>query len=318
MALVETVLGGRDGAAWAHAQVHEHLFVRPTPMSAVNPALCIDDFARSLAELRSYAARGGSFLADAQPVAAGRDAQALRDLSRESGVVICAATGYHLLGFYPGDSWVHALDENGLFQLYCGELAEGMLPWQADATRRPMSHTGIRAGLVKAAIPAEGPVGRYEILLRAAARAAADRQVPLMLHTEAGTHAADAVRLALAQGVCPERMVVCHVDRQARDMGPHEAVADLGVYLDYDTVGRFRYHSDEEEIVLLRHMVERGHAGQVLLALDTTAARLSTYGGEIGLTYLLDMFLPRLRAEGFDEDTLALFAVKNCARLFSF
>ena len=118
-------------------------------------------------------------------------------------------------------------------------------------------------------------------------------------------------------GVPPEKMVVCHVDRQAADFAPHDAVAALGVYLDYDTIGRFKYHSDEEEVALIRHMADRGWGDRLLLALDTTAQRLAAYGGEIGLRYLLDTFYPRLAEAGFSAGELSLFSTDNCRRLFA-
>ena len=43
---------------------------------------------------------------------------------------------FQKLGFYPADCWVHSLDEEGLYDLYCGELLEGMLPWQEDPALR--------------------------------------------------------------------------------------------------------------------------------------------------------------------------------------
>lgn len=317
MTQVQSVGGPVDPAALGHCQIHEHVFVRPTPMSGRNPALCIDDFQKSLAELRAYRAAGGRALADAQPVAAGRDALALERLSRESGVTVIASTGYHLLSFYPGDSWVHRLDGEALYALYRGELETGMLPWHPDSGVRPDRPTAIRAGLVKAAIPAEGPVGRYGTLLRAAARAAAEAGVPLMLHTERGLEALRALEICFDAGAPPEKVVVCHVDRQAADWAPHDAIAATGVYLDYDTVGRFKYHSDQEETDLLRHMAEAGFADQILLALDTTAARLASYGGETGLDYLLARFLPRLREAGLPEETVRKFNGENCRRLFA-
>ena len=317
MAYIQTVCGPAAAETLGHSQIHEHIFVRHTPMADKNPALPLDDFDRSLAELKAYRQAGGTFLADAQPVAAGRDALALERLGRESGVMVMASTGYHLLGFYPETCWVHGLDEEDLYRLYRSELEEGMLPWDPDPVRRPETVTGAKAGLVKAAIPAEGATGRYETLLRAAARAAAACGVPLMLHTEKGAHAPEAVRLCLRMGVAPEQMVVCHVDRQAADFAPHEAVAQLGVYLDYDTVGRFKYHSDAEEVALLRHMADKGWGDRLLLALDTTAQRLASYGGEIGLCYILDTFLPMLAAAGFSPEERESFTVTNCRRLFA-
>ena len=317
MTKLQGVCGPIAPAELGHCQIHEHIFVRPTPLSGRNPALCIDSFPRSLEELRRYKLAGGAALVDAQPVAAGRDAGMLERLSRESGVSIVASTGYHLLGFYPPESWVHALDGDALYRLYREELETGMLPCGPDPSLRPAAPSSIRAGMVKAAIPAEGPEGRYAVLLGAAARAAADTGVPLMLHTEYGSQAEAALRLCFDAGVRPEKLVVCHADRQAADWSPHDAIAKTGVYLDYDTVGRFKYHSDEEEIALLRHMAEAGCGDQILLSLDTTAARLTAYGGALGLDYLLNSFLPRLRREGAPEEAVDGFCRANCRRLFA-
>lgn len=315
--MIHTVCSAIAPEALGHCQIHEHIFVRPTPMSGGNPALCIDSFDRSLEELRRYRAAGGTVLVDAQPVGAGRDAAVLERLSRDSGVPIVASTGYHLLGFYSQESWVQRLNEEELYALYRDEIETGMLLYEPEASLRPEEASGIRAGLVKAAIPAEGPVGRYGILLRAAARAAADCGVPLMLHTECGRRMEAALELCFDLGMRPEKLVVCHVDRQAADWGPHNAAASAGVYLDYDTVGRFKYHSDEEEIALLRHMVDAGFEDRILLALDATAARLTAYGGEIGLDYLLTSFLPRLKREGLPEMVIRKFNGENCRRLFA-
>ena len=49
----------------------------------------------------------------AQPVAAGRDAERLGALSRESGEAVAASTGYPLLGVYPAGGWDHILGEEG-------------------------------------------------------------------------------------------------------------------------------------------------------------------------------------------------------------
>lgn len=313
--MVQCVCGQVSPEKLGHCQIHEHIWVKPTPMSEKNPALAICDYDKSLAELRSYKARGGCSFVDAQPVGAGRDAETLQKLSSESGVIIVGCTGFHLLGFYPENSWIHALDEDSLYALYCSELEEGMLPWTGDESCRPETATGIRAGVVKAAIPADGAVGRYETLLRAGARAAAKNGVPLMMHTESGKNAVAAVQICLDAGMVPEKIVVCHVDRQAADFAPHDAVAQMGVYLDYDTVGRFKYHSDAEEITLLQHMMP--YADKILLALDTTAARLDSYGGEIGLNYIFDSFIPALQQAGFPEETICGYVNRNCRQLFA-
>ncbi len=316
MSYLQTVLGKFETSALKHGQIHEHIFALATPMTNINPALKADNFEKSLSELILYRQSGGNFICDAQPLAAGRDAQMLNTLSAKSGVAITASTGYHLLGFYHDNSWLHALSEDELFELFCLEIEEGMLPKCTSSDIRPHLHTNIRAGMIKAAIPKEGAIGRYEALFSAASRAAAHTKVPLMLHTEAGDGAIDAIKLAISLGVNPRKFILCHADRQASDFAKHEAIAQTGVYLDYDTIARFKYHSDEDEVSLIKHMILQGYADSILLALDTTATRLSSYGGTIGLNYILDTFIPMLRTNDVSDNFITCMTVNNLKSLF--
>ena len=61
MPQVQSVLGPVDPGALGHCQIHEHIFLRPTPMTERNAALRFDDFDRSLAELRRYREAGGTY-----------------------------------------------------------------------------------------------------------------------------------------------------------------------------------------------------------------------------------------------------------------
>jgi phosphotriesterase-related protein len=306
MPSVETVLGPVDALSLGHCQPHEHLFVRDTPAAEKNPALRIDDEEKSLRELLNYRAAGGGMILDAQPFGAGRDAMALSRLSRKSGVHIITVTGYHRPMFYPPDAFLFQADEGALFERFLMELQVGITD---DFTRLP-----VRAGAVKAALGPEGPVGRDRTLLRAAAKAAAQAHVSLVLHPEAGAGAVEAVHLAERMGLDPARVLVCHADRQADDFRPHEEIAKTGAYLEYDTIHRLKYHDDASEIRLILHMLEMGFRDRLLLSLDTTAARLHHYGGEIGLNYLLETFLPALSRAGVPAADIRQITHANPAR----
>ena len=141
--------------------------------------------------------------------------------------------------------------------------------------------------------------------------------MPLILHTEAGAGAVEAINLSERAGLDPCRMLVCHADRQAKDFRPHEEIAKTGAFLEYDTIGRFRFHDDEEGARLILHMLALGHRDKLLLSLDTTAARLHRYGGEIGLTYLIETFLPLLRARGVPQPDLEAITHTNPVRAFT-
>ena len=87
--------------------------------------------------------------------------------------------------------------------------------------------------------------------------------------------------------------------------------------LEYDTIGRFKYHDDESECRLIAHMIEQGYEKQLLLSLDTTAQRLASYGdSSIGLTYLLRKFIPLLKRFGVSDQTIDSIMIGNPMRIF--
>lgn len=287
--LVMTVTGPMHSGDLGHIQPHEHLIVHPTPASARNPDLCFCDYSKSLSELMTYRAAGGSTLVDAQPVFAGRDANALYSLSMESGAAIIASTGYHLDMFYSQPSSMG--DSSDLYDLFCGELKTGMLA--ADG-----SQTTVKAGIVKAAIGDDGPVGSYGTKLCLAARAARDCGAALMLHTQSGKHAQDAINLCMKEHLPPSRLLICHTDRDPNNLSLQKELLKQGVWLECDTIGRFKYRSDASELKMLLSLIDAGFSSQLLLSLDTTARRLRAYGGNIGLDYLLLNFRRTMASAG--------------------
>ncbi|MEG1843979.1 MAG: phosphotriesterase [Clostridia bacterium] len=304
--MVKTVTGALPLAQLGYCQMHEHLYVSLGPATQENPALLIDRIDKSSLEAARYFAAGGRSLLDAQPGGAGRDARALRAISLASDVAILCVTGFHLPMFYPAGHPIDTMDEGALYALFLSELLEGVSEDKA-----------ICAGAVKAALTSDGFSGRTKDKLRAAARAAKTADVPLVVHTERGAGALQAIDACMRLGLPPSRILICHADRQAADFAPHEAIARTGALLEYDTIGRFKYHSDEDEVRLIVHMLEKGFEAQLLLSLDTTAARLTSYGGAIGLDYLLTSFLPRLRAQNIPESVLQTITLVNPTRAFA-
>lgn len=309
MKKIMTVLGPIVPGELGHCQMHEHIFVLPTPNSLKNPALEISDEALSLRELIAYRKAGGCAILDAQPLGAGRDIAALKRLSAGSGVHIIATTGYHLPGFYPEGHWIFTETKEELEARFYAELTDGVNCGGGET---------VFPGAVKSAIGNDGPAGRLETCLRAAAAAAARADVPLVMHTEKGVGALEAIRICGEEGLRPERIAVCHVDRQAADFAPHDAIAATGVYMEYDTIARYKYHDDASERALIRHMIEAGYEQKLLIALDTTAARLKSYGDPTapGLDFILRNFLPALRDEGISMATIANLTVSNPVRIF--
>ena len=78
MKTIMTVLGPIAAADLGYCQMHEHIFVLPTPNSVKYPALEISDEAASLRELIAYRKSRGEAMLDAQPIGAGRDIAVLK------------------------------------------------------------------------------------------------------------------------------------------------------------------------------------------------------------------------------------------------
>ena len=308
MARIMTVTGPIDTASLGYCQPHEHIWVSDTPAARISPALRLDDEARSVSELKDYRARGGDAVIDCQPGGAGRDLFALRRISLQSGVRIVGVTGYHMPMFYREAHWYFTDSVEALRDRFLSEAGQGLTEDGENIRVFP--------GAVKAAIGKEGPTGRFEVCLRAAAGAAARAGIPLILHTEAGFGAVRAVSICEAEGLDPSRIAVCHADRQAEDYAIHEAIARTGAYLEYDTVARYKYHDDESEVRLIRHMLSLGFEDRLLISLDTTAARLRSYGGSPGMAYILSEFIPMLSDAGVAQAEIETITRLNPRRLF--
>ena len=82
--------------------------------------------------------------------------------------------------------------------------------------------------------------------------------------------------------------------------------------MEFDTIGRFKYHDDQTEAALFRKLAEAGFENQLLFSLDTTRARLKAYTpGAIGLDYLVNTFLKVLQRSGITRNQIHKFSHEN-------
>jgi phosphotriesterase-related protein len=310
--IITAVLGDIVPQDLGFCQSHEHLFIKPGCSGEINPALCIDDLDKSLAELEAYYRTGGRALVDAQPPFCGRDPAVLAELSKRSGVHIIASTGFHRTRYYSKDHRLLKADADVLTRFYLAELNEGMYS-EGNHTGQSSS----RAGQIKTALEA-GTFDRLgEKLFSAAAAAAGESGCAVMIHVEKNADPAALADFLMKRGAAPSRLIFCHLDRAVGDLGIHREIARRGAYLEYDTIGRPKYHDDKRESAIILEMTEAGFAGQLLLSLDTTRARLAAYGGSPGLSYILTNFIPLLKGRGITEEQIRMFFVKNPAKAFA-
>lgn len=327
---IHTITGTIAPEELGFTQCHEHLMLSKGESWRCNPALWMDDVEASVKEVEAYRDIGGSALVEAQPVGCNRVSVCLQKISRRTGVQIVASTGFHKMQFYPKGHWIRHTNRNRLARLFIEELTQGMYvgtdhtsPFEGEAPTRLVGikgkacQSGARAGIIKTALDICGLEGVYKELFRAAAAAQKETDAPMMVHIEPGSDPLQLVSFLEKEGVGLERVYFCHMDRACRDWKIFRIVLDSGVLLEFDTIGRFRYHSDEKELELIKQVLAESE-DQLLLSLDTTRTRLKSYCEDaIGLTYILEVFLPMMREEGISEGQIQKIFVGNPGRILA-
>ncbi len=311
MSMIRTVLGDISPDELGFTHCHEHILIEKDKSAEVSGVLLIDEPVKSIMELIEYKAAGGGAVVDAQPVMSGRMAGMLAEASFRSGVNIVASTGFHKTVFYYDDSYMFSQSEDEIARLYISEIEEGML----DSREKDFAKTDIKAGLIKVAVDSGGLYAdkTYEKLHGAAAQVQKTTGAAVMCHVEQGADAVEIADFYAKRGVQPQKLWLAHMDRATADIGVHREILARGCYLEYDTIAREKYHSDEREREIILEMLAAGYEDRLLLGLDVTRARLLSYGGDVGLRYIIDSFLPYLAEAGVTAEQQARLMFQNPA-----
>jgi phosphotriesterase-related protein len=317
--VIRTVNGDIKPEDLGYCQCHEHLFIKKGISGEKVPSLIMEDLSKTSQELKLYYGCGGRAVVDAQPVGCGRMAKELKAASEQSGVHIIASTGFHKLDFYRKEHFVYRMEEDLLVKLFCTELTEGMYTDHVNGEEVPSEKGPARAGIIKTASDGrdirllEDNLPVYKKLFAAAGKAAKNTGAPVMTHLEMGRGADSQLEVLTAQGITPDRIIMSHLDRVINEgLKDYQLeVAKSGVYLQFDTIGRFKYHDDASEAELISWLCEKGFDKKILIGLDTTNERLKSYGGSLGLDYILVNFKEQLKKYGIGDELFHQFTVLN-------
>jgi 5-phospho-D-xylono-1,4-lactonase len=296
---VMTVTGPVPASSLGVTNAHEHLFLR-------SPALAgqeITDLDRTTDEVRESAALGLRAIVEMTPIGLGRRPDLLRSVAESTGVAIVAATGYHRDAHYPADGWIARADVDTLASRILADLETGMHPgdWDGETDPDPARAGAIKAG---ASYHVISPAERRR--LEAAAIGSRRTGAAILVHCEVGTAGHEIVDLLIGADVAPDRIVLSHMDRNP-DAELHAELAGRGVTLEYDTLGRTKYHPDSTLLDLIEAMAAAGHGDRIMLGCDLGRRDYyRSYGGGPGMRHLLATFVPRLRRRIGDRATDAI------------
>jgi phosphotriesterase-related protein len=298
MAVFRTVLGDVDVKEMGFTLPHEHLITRP-PNRIIkgDPDLLVDDVTKPIQELTLFKKAGGSTFVDMAPRHYGRNVPVIVDASKKTGIHVMATTGYLKGAYFPNEVEEWSVSEIADYMIL--EVTEGM-----DGTEH-------KAGVIKGGSSYNFISDLEKKVFQAAVIASKETGAPVSTHCEKGTMAVEQVEYVISLGLDPSRMIVSHVDINP-DYYLHRKIANLGAYLIHDGPSKVKYGTDAGIVEILRKMVDEGFTNRNMLSCDMGRRKYWTsYGGGPGFTYIPEKFVPRLLDEGFSQEVVDIFTIKN-------
>ncbi|MFI0406749.1 phosphotriesterase [Actinomadura sp. 3N508] len=256
-------------------------------------------------ELADFAALGGGAVVEVTGVDLGRRARALADLSQATGVAVVMGCG----GYAPARTPDLATEPDGQAERLAAEIV-GALREGVD---------GVRAGVIGeiAALDLDRPADRA--LAMGVAYAARRTGAPVLVGRAATADAThELLDLMAACGADLGRVAIGHCDGLATDADALARLADRGVFLQFDGLGRlptvYREVDDQDVAAAVLALAGRGHAERILLS--PRVARkidLKAFGGG-GYGFVAEQFIPYLGFMGADDDLARTLTVANPRR----
>lgn len=261
----------------------------------------LEDAAREMRELRRL---GADAVVEVTMDGWGRDLPGLRAIAERTGITVVASSGFYVEACHPAFAADRSVDD----------LAEGL----AREILEGAPGSGIRTGLLKAAVSRPMVEGPEAVCARAVARAHRRTGAAITTHTSGsarfeipgGNIGWQLLDLFEAEGVDPRRVIVGHVDENA-DVRHLDALCRRGAFVQFDVIGKSHWMLDETRADLIAALADRGHLGHVLLSTDRNRAVELTRGGGVGYGHLLTRFVPMLRSAGLDEPAIRRMLVDN-------
>jgi len=312
---VQTARGPVAAAGLGQVLMHEHVFVLTADVQQNYPDEWGDEEMRvadAVRRLRELPAHGISTIVDVTVIGQGRNIPRIKRIADQvPGLNIVVATGVYTFDAVPLFFWQRPRET--MTDFFVRDITEGI------------AGTGVKAGMLKCAVDANGLTEGVERVLRSVARAhVATGGTPITIHTHAaGQHGPAIVAVLKEEGVDFSRVVLGHSGDAVRDPDYLAAMADTGLTLGMDRFGIDHFATFTERSDLVAEMCRRGYAGRMVLAHDTCCyidwfgpGRLDDLKDWHYLHVSQDV-LPYLREHGVPGTDIDAMLVTNPARILA-
>lgn len=307
---------------------HEHIVCKP-PYWIENQAddLLLDDKEKSKLDVLDFKKLGGQSIVDATAIDYGRDVQAVKEISIETGINIIGTAGFNKSFLWTATIPEHLKDITGNYYTFNEWIKESSINELTDFVIKEIEEglegSNIPGGQVKFGTDYNRITPLEEKTMRAVARAHHETKAPIHSHTEAGTMALEQIDILRNENINLEYMSFGHMDRNP-DPFYHEQVASTGAFLSFDGISKIKYAPESTRIYCILELVKKGYEDQILVSGDTARkSYYKHYDYGLGLENIIDKWVPRFIEEanqkGFDgEKLIEKMFIHNPRRCFTF
>ena len=280
---------------------HEHIPIDRSEVIEDEDAL-LDSQGLVIKELKELYNKGVRNIVEATCRGIGRNVVYAQKVATETGINIVQATGWYQSAFLPIE----------VYQLSVTQLAEMMIK---DITIG-IKNTDIKAGVIgEIATTKNRWTEQEEKVFNAAVIASKETHTPIMTHTSMGTLGREQVEFFQKKHANLSKVIIGHVDLTGN---PNYVLEMLktGINVEIDTIGKNNYMSDAKRVDIIKAAQDAGFTDQIVMSMDITRKSHLKANGGIGYAYLLDSFIPELKAGGVTEEFINKMLVENPQRIF--
>ena len=280
---------------------HEHIPIDRSEVIEDEDAL-LDSQQLVIHELKELYSKGVRNIVEATCRGIGRNVAYAQKVAAETGINIVQATGWYQSAFLPIE----------VYQLSVTQLAEMMIK---DITVG-IKNTDITAGVIgEIATSKNRWTEQEEKVFNAAVIASKETHTPIMTHTSIGTLGREQVEFFQKKHANLSKVIIGHVDLTGN---PNYVLEMLktGTNVEIDTIGKNNYMSDAKRVEIIKAAQDAGFTDQIVMSMDITRKSHLKANGGIGYAYLLDSFIPELKAGGVTEEFINKMLVENPQRIF--
>lgn len=298
MSLLYTTLGTRKRDELGLILPHEHLFVDLRLPETPGFAEATEDevIAKMAPEVEKAKSVGVTALVECSPVGVGRRADMDLAISLATQFPVVVPTGIYREPWIP--QWALQASEDDLCDWMLSELTDGI------------ELSGVKAAWIKLSAGDDGMTHTEVRILRAAARAAKSTGAVIGSHTIRGRVVKDQLAVIEEMGYTPERYIWIHTQAEP-DFALHLEMAKRGVWIEYDGLGNPDAPSDDTIIRMMSTLLDKGHE-KILLSHDRGWFDPGNRDNPPKpFTYLSEVFLPKLKAAGFDDNLICKLTQDN-------